>query len=47
LQFDDYRARVNALWLVLQNLTKDPQTHPAIIDAMRQAHDSYFKGSSR
>ena len=40
----DNRARVNALWLVLQNLTRGPQTHPAIIDAMRQAQDQYFKG---
>jgi methyl-accepting chemotaxis protein len=39
----DNRARVNALWLVLQNLAKDPQTHPAILDAMRQAEDQYFK----
>jgi methyl-accepting chemotaxis protein len=40
----DNRVRVNALWLVLQNLARDPQTHPAIVDAMRQAEGQYFKG---
>jgi methyl-accepting chemotaxis protein len=40
----DYRARVDALWMVLQNLAKDSNTHPAIIAALRQAEDKYFKG---
>jgi methyl-accepting chemotaxis protein len=40
----DYRARVDALWMVLQNLANDPQIHPAITAAMRQAQESYFRG---
>jgi len=40
----EHRARVDALWQVLQNLTKDPATSPAILAAMREAQDKYFKG---
>ncbi|HUI97903.1 MAG TPA: HAMP domain-containing methyl-accepting chemotaxis protein [Xanthobacteraceae bacterium] len=40
----DNGARVTALWLVLENLAKDPQTSPAIIQAMQEARDKYFKG---
>jgi methyl-accepting chemotaxis protein len=40
----EYRARVDALWMVLQNLANDSRTDPAIIEAMRQAQDRYFKG---
>ena len=40
----DYRARVVALWMVLQNLANDPQIHPSITEAMRQAQEKYFKG---
>ena len=39
-----FRARVDMLWDQLQHLTYDPQTHPAIKDAMRVAQDQYFKG---
>ena len=40
----DFRARVNALWGMLQNLSQDPATHPKITEAMRQAQELYFKG---
>ena len=40
----DQRARVNALWIVLGNLTSDPTTHPAIRAAMQKAQEQYFKG---
>ncbi len=40
----EHRARVTALWMMLENLAKDPQTHPAILQAMRDAQSQYFKG---
>jgi methyl-accepting chemotaxis protein len=40
----DNSARVTALWLVLENLAKDPKTNPAILQAMQEARDKYFKG---
>ena len=40
----DNSARVTALWLVLENLTKDPRTSPAILQAMQDARGKYFKG---
>jgi methyl-accepting chemotaxis protein len=39
-----FRGKVDMLWEVLQHLTYDPATHPAIKDAMRAAQDQYFKG---
>jgi methyl-accepting chemotaxis protein len=39
-----FRGRVDMLWELLQHLTDDPETHPAIKDAMRTAQDQYFKG---
>jgi methyl-accepting chemotaxis protein len=39
-----FRARVDMLWEQLQHLTSDPDTHPAIKEAMRGAQDQYFKG---
>ena len=39
-----YRARVDMLWELLQHLTYDPDTHPAIKQAMVTAREQYFKG---
>jgi methyl-accepting chemotaxis protein len=39
-----YRARVDMLWEQLQHLTYDPDTHPAIKEAMVTAREQYFKG---
>jgi methyl-accepting chemotaxis protein len=39
-----FRSRVDMLWEQLQHVTYDPDTHPAIKDAMRVAQDQYFKG---
>jgi len=39
-----FRARVDMLREQLQHLTNDPETHPAIKDAMRAGQDRYFKG---
>jgi methyl-accepting chemotaxis protein len=39
-----YRARVDMLWDLLQHLTYDPDTHPAIKEAMLTAREQYFKG---
>src|SRR6195256_1884796 len=39
-----YRARVDMLWELLQHLTYDPDTHPAIKEAMLTAREQYFKG---
>ena len=39
----EFRAKVDMLWEQLQHLTRDPDTHPAIKDAMRSAQDEYFK----
>jgi methyl-accepting chemotaxis protein len=36
------RVRVNQLWQQLENLTRDPATHPAIRTAMAAARDKYF-----
>jgi len=38
------RGRVDMLWEQLQHLTYDPDTHPAIKNAMLTAQDRYFKG---
>jgi methyl-accepting chemotaxis protein len=38
------RAQVNAMFATLRNLTQDPSTHPAILQAMGGAQDLYFKG---
>jgi methyl-accepting chemotaxis protein len=38
------RAQVNALFAMLQNLTQDADTNPAIVQAMRGAQDQYHKG---
>ena len=40
----DESARVNALWLVLENLTKDADTDQAIASALAGAREKYFKG---
>jgi len=39
-----FRARVDMLWEQLQHLTYDPDTHPAIKEAMVTAREQYFKG---
>jgi methyl-accepting chemotaxis protein len=39
-----FRARVDMLWDQLQHLTYDPNTHPAIKQAMDTAQQQYFKG---
>jgi methyl-accepting chemotaxis protein len=39
-----FRARVDMLWDLLQHQTNDPDTHPAIKEAMRVAQEKYFKG---
>jgi methyl-accepting chemotaxis protein len=39
-----HRARVDMLWELLQHLTYDPDTHPAIKDAMATAQQQYFTG---
>ena len=39
-----YRSRVDMLWDQLQHLTNDPDTHPAIKNAMSAAANQYFKG---
>ena len=39
-----FRGRVDMLWELLQHLTYDPATSPAIKEAMRAAQDQYFKG---
>jgi len=38
-----HRTRVALLWEQLQNLTAGPDTHPAVIGAMRAAEKKYFK----
>jgi hypothetical protein len=42
--FSDNRTKVSAVWMMLENLTSDPQTHPAILEAMRRAREGYFNG---
>lgn len=37
-----HRARVEVLWQQLENLTRDPATHPAIVQAMAAARQQYF-----
>ena len=39
-----FRARVDMLWELLQHVTYDPNTHPAIKQAMDTAQQQYFKG---
>jgi methyl-accepting chemotaxis protein len=39
-----FRARVDMLWEQLTHLTYDPDTHPAIKEAMVTAREQYFKG---
>ena len=39
-----FRARVDMLWEQLQHLTYDPNTHPAIKEAMGVAREQYFNG---
>jgi methyl-accepting chemotaxis protein len=38
-----FRARVSVLWDQLRNLTLDPATDPAIIAAMKNAEQKYYK----
>ena len=38
-----FRARVSVLWDQLRNLTLDPTTDPAIIAAMKNAEQKYYK----
>ena len=37
------RSRVDLLWDQLGNLTEDPKTPPAIVEAMARAREEYFK----
>jgi diguanylate cyclase (GGDEF)-like protein len=37
------RSRVDLLWDQLGNLTQDPKTPPAVVEAMAQAREKYFK----